>query len=48
MRLIKGAEQRDAGGDFAGDLHIDQSACYDFVVSLRALFNPRTYTRSRR
>lgn len=48
MKLIKGTEPRTTGGEFVGDIRIDRSVCYDFVVSLRALFNPRTYTRSRR
>lgn len=48
MKLIKGAEQRATNAEFIGDIRVDGSVCYDFVVSLRALFNPRTYTRSRR
>lgn len=48
MRLIKGLESRPTGQEFLGDVRVDGSICYDFIVSLRALFNPRTFTRSRR
>lgn len=49
MRLIKDKSSgaaTAAGADI--ETRIDRSICYDFVVSLRALFNPRTYTQSRR
>ncbi|MEI8410873.1 MULTISPECIES: ArsR/SmtB family transcription factor [unclassified Kribbella] len=48
MRLIKDVGQRDSGRTFSGEVVVDGSVCYDFVVSLRALFNPRTFTRTRR
>lgn len=48
MRLIKDVGPRDAGTAFAGAVVVDSSVCYDFVVSLRALVNPRTFTRARR
>lgn len=48
MKLIKGLEPRPAAREFSGVVRIDSSICYDFVVSLRALFNPRTFTKSRR
>jgi DNA-binding transcriptional ArsR family regulator len=48
MRLIKDLDPGQVAGEFRGEVRIDTSTCYDFVVSLRALFNPRTFTRSRR
>lgn len=48
MKLIKGADTQSVGRGFHGEVRLDTSVCYDFVVSLRALFNPRTFTRSRR
>lgn len=50
MKLIKRAPVRASTGerDFAGAIRVESSICYDFVVSLRALLNPRTYSRSRR
>ncbi|MBA3339866.1 MAG: winged helix-turn-helix transcriptional regulator [Geodermatophilaceae bacterium] len=48
MKLIKGLEPRPPAMEFSGVVGIDSSICYDFVVSLRALFNPRTYKKSRR
>lgn len=33
---------------FGGTVSVETSACYDFVVSLRALFNPRTFVKQRR
>lgn len=48
MKLIKGVRPGPGRGEFAGEVRVDTSICYDFVVSLRALFNPRTFTRSRR
>lgn len=48
MKLIKGTGPGQGRGDFSGEIQVDSSICYDFVVSLRALFNPRTFTRSRR
>jgi DNA-binding transcriptional ArsR family regulator len=45
---MRSAEQRATDADLTLDICIDRSVCYDFVVSLRALFNPRTYTGSRR
>lgn len=48
MKLIRGNEPPAGTGSFTGAVRVDASVCYDFVVSLRALFNPRTYTRSRR
>lgn len=48
VRLIKDVGQRDPGRAFSGEVVVDGSVCYDFVVSLRALFNPRTFTRTRR
>jgi DNA-binding transcriptional ArsR family regulator len=48
MRLIKDVGTRERGRAFIGEVVVDGSVCYDFVVSLRALFNPRTFTRTRR
>jgi DNA-binding transcriptional ArsR family regulator len=48
MRLIKDVRQRPAGDEFAGEVRVNGSICYDFVVSLRAMFNPRTFAKSRR
>lgn len=48
MRLIKDVGPRDPRGAFSGEVVVDGSVCYDFVVSVRALLNPRTFTRSRR
>lgn len=48
MKLIKTLPAKQVEADFAGDIRIDSSICYDFIVSLRALFNPSTYSRSRR
>lgn len=50
MKLIKRAPVRPSNGDqeFVGAIRIESSISYDFVVSLRALLNPRTYSRSRR
>jgi DNA-binding transcriptional ArsR family regulator len=48
MRLIKDVGQRERSQAFSGQVVVDGSVCYDFVVSLRALFNPRTFTRTRR
>lgn len=48
MKLFKEAPTR-RGSSRALDvtIRLDGSICYDFVVSLRALFNPRTYRHSR-
>lgn len=47
MRLVRGVDpQLDQGSSV--QVRLDTSLCYDFVVSLRALFNPRTYTQSQR
>lgn len=48
MKLIKDVRQGPTGDSFAGDVQINSSICYDFVVSLRAMFNPRTFSKSRR
>lgn len=48
MRLIKSVKQPVNRGELAGDVRMHGSICYDFVVSLRAMFNPRTFARSRR
>lgn len=48
MKLIKGSDAQVVEPEFRGDVRVDASVCYDFVVSLRALHNPRTFTRSRR
>ena len=50
MRLVQevASNRSPRGEDLAATIHLDDSVCYDFVVSLRALLNPRTYTRSRR
>jgi DNA-binding transcriptional ArsR family regulator len=45
-RIVK--NQLPATDLFAGEVTIHPSICYDFVVSLRALLNPRTFKRSRR
>jgi DNA-binding transcriptional ArsR family regulator len=46
MRLIR--ETAQTTEPFAGEIVVHPSVCYDFVVSLRALMNPRTFKRSRR
>lgn len=48
MKLIRDVEVKERRSGFEGAVRIDASTCYDFVVSLRALFNPRTFTQSRR
>ncbi|WP_157574950.1 ArsR/SmtB family transcription factor [Jiangella muralis] len=48
MKLIKGTDAQAVDRGFDGDVRVDASVCFDFVVSLRALYNPRTFTRSRR
>lgn len=48
MELIKDTRSKQPGSDFRGEVQLESSVCYDFVASLRALFNPRTFTRSRR
>jgi DNA-binding transcriptional ArsR family regulator len=48
MRLITELTARQGGDAFDGEVWIDTSVCYDFVVSLRALLNPRTFVRCRR
>ena len=45
MKLIK--DHARATESFAGEIVVHPSVCYDFVVSLRALLNPRTFKRSR-
>ena len=49
MRLLKTVERSAAERDpaFVGSVRVHTSACYDFLVSLRALFNPRTYDSTR-
>lgn len=46
MKLIKENPQRKPS--FAGNVELHSSICYDLVVSLRVLANPRTFTRARR
>jgi len=49
MKLLKSADQtageRDAS--YVGRIRVHRTSCYDFLVSLRALFNPRTYDGTR-
>lgn len=48
MKLLKDRPSRRAApAEVDVCVHLDGSICYDFVVSLRALFNPRTFTHSR-
>lgn len=48
MKLVKDVDSSGAapGGDV--EVGFEGSICYDFVVSLRAMFNPRTFTHWRR
>jgi hypothetical protein len=48
MRLFRDVDRGSTSPRFQGEVTVDASVCYDFVVSLRALLNPRTFTRSRR
>lgn len=49
MRLLRTAERRAAPRDdaYAGRVRVHTTPCYDLLVSLRALFNPRTYDATR-
>lgn len=49
MRLLKSVERSPAARDdaFVGRVRVHTTACYDFLVSLRALFNPRSYDGTR-
>ena len=42
-RVASGSEN----DPYAGLVHVHATPCYDFLVSLRALFNPRTYEATR-
>lgn len=48
MKLVRGSSSTQSRRAFGGTVTVETSACYDFVVSLRALFNPRTFVKQRR
>jgi len=48
MKLIRDLAIREPDGGFGGEVVVNGSVCYDFVVSLRALFNARIFTRTKR
>lgn len=50
VTLVKSAGQRnrrDRTDPYAGRVQVHRTPCYDLLVSLRALFNPRTYEATR-
>lgn len=47
MKLTKTVKSAPPADDFAGEVLLHPTVCYDFVVSLRAMFNPRTFASSR-
>ena len=48
MKAIKPRTARPSEDPYGGRVTVHASACYDLLVSLRALFNPRTFKRTRR
>ncbi|MGH8905979.1 MAG: hypothetical protein ACRD0K_05600 [Egibacteraceae bacterium] len=48
VKLVRGSRLSTSNDLYAGKARAHASVCYDFLVSLRALFNPRTFTRTRR
>jgi DNA-binding transcriptional ArsR family regulator len=48
LRLLRERRRSDPASDpYAHLVRVHASPCYDFLVSLRALFNPRTYESTR-
>ena len=47
VTLIKAAAARADSDPYAGLVRVHATPCYDLLVSLRALFNPRTYEATR-
>jgi len=47
VTLVKQAGARPDGDPYAGLVRVHATPCYDLLVSLRALFNPRTYETTR-
>lgn len=49
MKLVRDRRPRSAevADPYAGLVQVHASPCYDLLVSLRALYNPRTYERTR-
>lgn len=49
MKLVHARKQPDLGrpDPYAEAVWVHSTVCYDFLVGLRALYNPRTYERSR-
>lgn len=48
VKLVRETRLSASDDLYAGKARVHGSVCYDFLVSLRALFNPRTFTRTRR
>ena len=47
VTLVKQGGARPDGDPYAGLVRVHATPCYDLLVSLRALFNPRTYESTR-
>ena len=47
VTLVKGTSGRQDRDPYAGSVRVHVTPCYDVLVSLRALFNPRTYEATR-
>ena len=47
VTLVKQGGARPDGDPYAGLVRVHATPCYDLLVSLRALFNPRTYEATR-
>lgn len=47
ITLVKGRSDRPDRDPYAGLVRVHATPCYDLLVSLRALFNPRTYEATR-
>ncbi len=48
MKLVRDNRGTSREDPYAGTIRVHTTPCYDFLVSLRALFNPRTFRRTRR
>lgn len=47
VTLVRTRSARSSADPYAGFVRVHATACYDLLVSLRALFNPRTYEATR-